>query len=277
MTDSTQTLPLPEAVGEMYDRLTLSAMNDGTFNPHVHIGFWDTPDSEASLEMAVARLTEVVIDRLAVDDSAHVLDLGCGVGGPALRIAARADARVTGVSISEEQVKTANRLAAEAGVADRVRFDHADAMKLPFADQTFDAVMALESIGHMPDRQQALTEACRVLRPGGRIVLTDAFERAPRKETRHPAIDRFCDNFMVTMADIDDYAALLHRSGLRLRNLLDITEQTTRRTCQELAKSIPGGSRPAGIDPAHLPDQWHPSDMLGVDEFGYLLVVAERP
>nr|AHE14916.1 putative D-glucose O-methyltransferase domain protein [uncultured bacterium] len=93
MTDSAQTLPVPEAVGELYDRLTLSAMNDGTFNPHVHIGFWDRPDSEASLEEAVARLAEVVIDRLAVDDSAHVLDLGCGVGGPALNIVARADAR----------------------------------------------------------------------------------------------------------------------------------------------------------------------------------------
>ena len=271
MTDSTQTLPVPEAVGEPYDRLTLTAMNDGTCNPHVHIGFWDTPDSEASLDDAV------VIDRLTVDDSAHVLDLGCGVGGPALRITARTSARVTGISISPEQVKAANRLAAEAGVADRAVFRHADAMKLPFADQSFDAVLALESIGHMPDRQQALTEACRVLRPGGRIVLTDAFERAPRKEVRHPAIDTFCRNFMVTMADVDDYVALLHRSGLRLRNLLDITEQTTQRTCQELSKSVPGGARPEGIDPTHLPDLWHPSDMLGVDEFGYLLVVAERP
>lgn len=276
MTDSAQTQPVPEAVGELYDRLTLSAMNDGTFNPHVHIGFWDTPESVIPLEEAVVRLTDVVIDRLAVDESAHILDLGCGVGGPGLQIVARTGARVTGVTISREQVKTANRLAAEAGVADRAVFRHADAMKLPFKGESFDAVMALESIGHLPDRQQALTEVCRVLRPGGRIVLTDAFERAPRKEARHPAIDKFCSNFMVTMADVDDYAALLHRSGLRLRSLLDITEQTTQRTCQELAKSVPGGSRPAGIDPAHLPDQWHPSDMLGVDEFGYLLVVAER-
>jgi hypothetical protein len=145
-----------------------------TFNPHLHIGFWDTPDSAATLEEAVVRLTDVVIEQLMVDDSAHVLDLGCGVGGPGLRLAARTGARITGVSIS---------------------------------------------------------------------------------------------------ADV----GLLHRSGLRLRSLLDVTEQTTQRTCQELSKQVTGEDRPEGIDPAHLPDLWHPSDMLGVDEFGYLLVVAERP
>jgi hypothetical protein len=43
----TQTLPVPHAVGELYDKLTLSAMKDGTFNTNVHIGYWDTPESEA--------------------------------------------------------------------------------------------------------------------------------------------------------------------------------------------------------------------------------------
>lgn len=277
MTDSTQALPVPEAVGKLYDRLTLTALDDGTFNPNIHIGFWDTPDSEATLEEAVDRLTDVLIERLLVDDSAHVLDLGCGVGGPGLRVARTTGARVTGVSISQEQVKTANRLAEKAGLADRATFQHADAMKLPFEDGLFDAVMALESIIHMPDRQQVLTEASRVLRPGGRLVLTDIFERAPRKEVPHPSIQKFCRNFMVTLADADDYVSLLHRSGLRLRGLLDITEHTQQRTFQELSRPTAGGDRPEALGQTNLPDLFHPSDMLGVDEFGCLLVAAVRP
>ncbi|MDH2387868.1 methyltransferase domain-containing protein [Streptomyces sp. HNM0663] len=280
MTDSAQTLPVPGAVGELYDQLTLNAMKDGTFNPNVHIGYWDTPDSEASIDEAMDRLTDVFIERMGVDDSSHVLDLGCGVGGPGLRVVAHTGARVTGISISAEQIKTANRLADQAGVADRAVFRHGDAMKLPFADGSFDAVMALESICHMPDRQQVLTEVCRVLVPGGRLVLTDVFERAPRKDVRHPGIDKFCRSLMATMADVDDYAALLHRSGLRLRGILDVTEQTTLRTGRELVKMAGAEDRPAALDESNFhftDDAFHPSDLAGVDDFGCLLVTAERP
>ncbi|WP_374984049.1 SAM-dependent methyltransferase [Streptomyces fradiae] len=288
MTDATQTQtqpqpqtqPVPGAVGELYDRLTLSAMNDGTFNPNVHIGYWDTPDSEATIEEAMDRLTDVFIDWLKADGSSHVLDLGCGVGGPGLRVVRQTGARVTGISISEEQIKTANRLAAEAGLADRAVFRHGDAMELPFADGSFDAVMALESICHMPDREHVLTDVARVLAPGGRLVLTDVFERHPRKEPRHPGIDKFCRDLMSTTADIDDYTALLHRSGLRLRAILDITEQTTLRLADELAKVADVEDRPAAMNEGNFDftdDAFRPSDLAGVDDFGCVLVVAERP
>ncbi|WP_329062070.1 SAM-dependent methyltransferase [Streptomyces sp. NBC_01429] len=280
MTESTRTLPVPGAVGELYDRLTLSAMHDGSFNPNVHIGYWDTPDSRATIEEAMDRLTDVFTDWLKVDGSSHVLDLGCGVGGPGLRVVAHTGARVTGISISEEQIKTANRLADEAGLADRAVFQHGDAMKLPFAEGSFDAVMALESLCHMPDRQQVLTDVARVLVPGGRIVLTDVFERHPRKAVRHPGIDKFCRDLMSTTADIDDYVALLHRSGLRLRGILDITEQTTLRLAEELAKVATAEDRPAAMNEGNFDftdDAFRPSDLAGVDDFGCLLVIAERP
>jgi hypothetical protein len=53
---------VPQTVGELYDRLTMSEINDGGFT--AHIGLWDTPDSEAPLEEAVARIAEVVIARV---------------------------------------------------------------------------------------------------------------------------------------------------------------------------------------------------------------------
>jgi SAM-dependent methyltransferase len=283
-------VPVPEAVGELYDRLTRSAMHDGAFNPNVHIGYWDTPDSAATVEEAMDRLTDVFIERLGAGATSHVLDLGCGVGGPALRVVARTGARVTGISISAEQIRTANRLAADAGVADRAVFRHGDAMRLPFPDASFDAVMALESLCHMPDRQQVLTEACRVLAPGGRLVLTDVFERrAPRRPVRSPGIDTFCRCLMATLANIDDYAALVHRSGLRLCELRDVTEQTTLRLGRELAGTEGPGDRPAALDESNFgftgsagnaadaADAFHPSDLAGADDFGCLLVTAERP
>ncbi|MBU7600850.1 methyltransferase domain-containing protein [Streptomyces sp. P38-E01] len=279
MSETAQKLPVPGDVGKLYDRLTVSAMSDGTFNTNVHIGYWDTPDSTATIEEAMDRLTDVFIERLKVDENSHVLDLGCGVGGPGLRLVERTGARLTGISISQEQIKAANRLAAEAGASERAVFQHADAMKLDFPDDSFDAVMALESLCHMPDREQVLREVRRVLRPGGRLVLTDIFERFPRKEVRHEGIDKFCEGLMSTTADLEDYIPMLHRAGLRSLAVVDVTEETTLRLADEVAKLGAVEDRPVALDEGNFFDDgtFKPSDLEGVDDFGCLLVTAERP
>ncbi|MFE0824724.1 SAM-dependent methyltransferase [Streptomyces sp. NPDC058847] len=270
--------PDPSEVGFFYDRFAqLSAMADPEAN--LHFGYWDGPDDDASLPQAAARLTEIVIEKVRLGAGGHLLDVGCGIGGPGVHLAQTAGAEVTGVTVSQEQVKLANQRAAEAGVADRVRFELADAMKLPYAADSFDAAWALESIIHMPDRGQVLREMARVVRPGGRVVLTDFFERAPIPEYKRAAVETYYrETLLGPIVTLDDYPGLVREAGLMVDELIDISENVMRRTTQEasrLKQAVPAEVRQMhGDDPAF---QFDPGDLTDVWEFGYLLVVAHRP
>jgi SAM-dependent methyltransferase len=111
---------------------------------------------------------------LKLAPKAHTLEVGCGSGGPALFLARETGAQVTGVDVDEQGVAQANRMAQELGMAERAQFQQADASQpLPFEDATFDAVLSVDAINHLPDRLAVLYELRRVLKPGGRLLFTD--------------------------------------------------------------------------------------------------------
>ena len=113
-------------------------------------------------------------DRLELDSGSLVLDVGCGSGGPALRLAERTGGRIVDVDLLEEGIATATRLAEERGLADRVRFVQVDAGgNLPFPDASFDAVISIDVMCHLPNRLDILREWHRVTAPGARVLYTD--------------------------------------------------------------------------------------------------------
>ena len=114
-------------------------------------------------------------DQLEIGAGTNVLEVGSGSGGPAVYLAVARGCRLTGVDINEHGVKNAGALAAAKGVSDRVEFRAVDASKpLPFPDSTFDVVVSNDAICHIRDRANVLRDWFRVLRPGGRVLFTDA-------------------------------------------------------------------------------------------------------
>ncbi len=104
----------------------------------------------------------------------HVLEIASGSGGPALYTARTLACRVTGIDANESGVATASALASNSDVADRLHFQVADATaRLPFDDNSFDALICIDSMNHFPDRLAVWKEWCRVLRPGRRALFTD--------------------------------------------------------------------------------------------------------
>jgi ubiquinone/menaquinone biosynthesis C-methylase UbiE len=116
----------------------------------------------------------------AIAPDMRLLDVGCGGGRFAMRLAERhPDTRVVGLDLSPEQIARAKRRGAALG--ERVSFVEGSAVDMPFDNGEFDLVYSLGSLKHWPDRAEGLRECVRVLRPGGRLWLIEG-DRGCRHE-----------------------------------------------------------------------------------------------
>ena len=108
-----------------------------------------------------------------VEPSTHVLDIGCGIGGPARSLAANFGCNVTAVDLSPSFIDAANYLTSRCGLSSRITFQVGDALHLPFEDATFDVLFLQHVAMNIQDRRALYSEAARVLRPGGRFATYD--------------------------------------------------------------------------------------------------------
>ena len=115
------------------------------------------------------------ITLLGLNRSSNVLEIGSGSGGPALFLAEIVGCKVIGLDLNEFGVKNSNELAAKRGLDSLARFQLADASQpLPYASDTFDAVISNDAMCHVPKRLEVLREWLRVLKPSGQMLFTDA-------------------------------------------------------------------------------------------------------
>jgi SAM-dependent methyltransferase len=120
-----------------------------------------------------APATEYVLERLDANADTRLLDVGCGVGGPARMAAASGIGAVTGVDLTEEFVQAAEKLTERVGLAESLSFRATAGEELPFDDGSFDAAMMIHVGMNIPDKQAVFAEVRRVLLPGGRFVIYD--------------------------------------------------------------------------------------------------------
>lgn len=117
--------------------------------------------------------SEVLAGLLPGGAGRHHLDIGSGLGGPARFFARKLGCRVTGVDLTPSFVEQARMLSELLGIESQVTFHQASATDLPFAVESFDSVSLIHVGMNLPDKAGAMSEAFRVLKPGGLFLIYD--------------------------------------------------------------------------------------------------------
>ena len=211
-----------------------------------------------------------------------VLDLAAGPGTSALFVGQRFGARVEGIDYSADVVEEARKRAVERGVAGRVRFHQGDAERLPFADETFDAVYCECAFCTFPNKPAAAAEIARVLRPGGRVGLADLTREGELPDELQTLL-----GWVACLGDarpIADYADYLVTAGF-MPPIIEIQDEALGELLRQIRGKLLGAELLAKLGKLRLPvGDFEQAKKLALvaataierGHLGYSLLVARR-
>ncbi len=162
-------------------------------------------------------LTERLGTLLQLGPSHRVLDVASGKGASAIFLAQRFGCEVVGVDYGAHSITEATAAAERAGVTGRVRFGRGDAEALPVTDNDFDAILCECAFCTFPDKRAAASDFARVLKPGGRVGLSDLTRSGPLPHELESLLA-----WAACVADarpIDEYAAYLQNAGFTVEHV----------------------------------------------------------
>jgi MPBQ/MSBQ methyltransferase len=239
------------SVANSYDQWTEDGILEFYWGEHIHLGHYGSPPQRKDFLLAKSDFVHEMVRWGGVDKlppQTTVLDVGCGIGGSSRILARDYGFKVTGITISPQQVQRAQELTPPELDA-QFRVD--DAMALSFPDASFDVVWSIEAGPHMPDKAIFARELMRVLKPGGILVVADWNQRDDRQKPLNfwekPVMRQLLDQWShPAFASIEGFSELLVATGLVQGNVL--TADWTKETLPSWLDSILQGIvRPQGL------------------------------
>jgi SAM-dependent methyltransferase len=155
--------PLQERID---DALRQAGLNEGKLD-------WSSLAGLDQFHVRGLGATKELAEALKIEPASEILDVGCGLGGPARFLAATYRCQVTGIDLSQPYVDVANSLTERCGLQDHAKFVRADALNLPFAESRFDHAWTQHVAMNISDRARFYSEIHRVLKTGGRLAIYD--------------------------------------------------------------------------------------------------------
>ena len=217
-------LPMPrDEVARHYDQL--DRFYREIWGDHVHHGLWLT--GKETSDEATRNLTDAVVARAQLAPGMTLCDVGCGYGQTSRIIAREQQVKVTGLTVSPAQHQYALSVTQ---AADSATFLLEDWLHNERPSASFDALIAIESTEHMADKVKVFTEAARVVKPGGRLVVCAwlANENLKPWEQRH-LIEPICrEGRMPGMGTETEYKRWMTDAGFEVRAADDVSMQVAR-------------------------------------------------
>ena len=185
-------------------------------------------------------------DMARLKEGDHVLDLGSGSGMDSFIASLKVgtSGRVAGVDMTDEQLEKAETLR-QAQNVDNISFHKSYIEKLPFPDNSFDAVISNGVINLVPDKEKVFAEVARVLKPGGRVVIADIVteRQLPENVTCNSTLWAAC---IGGASQQDDYRTFIEKAGL------EILSVRNNEAYSFISKSAKGASKEFGVKSVSL-------------------------
>ncbi len=201
----------------------MTAFDLGEFYSPTGTQLIETFYSDSYLSIGGRDSTEILATGAAITAATKVLDVGSGLGGPALYLAETIGCRVMGLDIVESNVATANQRAKARGLDDLASFHLGDATAMPFEAGHFDVIIGQDAWCHVPDKNKLIAECARVIAVRGMVTFTDWLQVGEMKGT-------YRDEVLAAMAasnlgTLESYAALLQKHGFTVLSADDVSAE----------------------------------------------------
>lgn len=205
----------------------------------MHYGYWD--ETTNNFHDALMNINKVMAAKVMISPEDHVLDAGCGVGGSSLWLAKNINCRVTGITLSEKQKKQAEEYAEKQGLSHKADFFLEDYTNTSFPAGSFDVVWAIESVCHAEDKMNFLKEAYRLLKPGGRLIVADFFNKEGLKGSDKEFMDKMAYGWAIkSFATIEDFEKAATETNFKKIIIEDASRAITRSAWRLYLCSFPG-------------------------------------
>ena len=216
-------------IAEYYDSTQIHYKQwwDLSSSHSLHYGIWN--EHTKNFKEAVINTNKVLMELSDIKDSDRVLDAGCGVGGAAIFLSKQKNARVTGITLSKKQLDFANALIQDRGLTKNIDFQLMDYTKTTFPDESFDVIWACESISSCLDKSMFIQEAYRLLKKGGRLIVSDYFLTQGGLSTSTSLIKKWEQTWALSSLNTSEsFVKSLKKHGLSNVKTFDYTHQITK-------------------------------------------------